>query len=93
MRARLVLLVLLLAAASCERESRRYQELPAAASRAESTQVSGLASSFTLIYDTGNGNQNYTINLIAGSSCPMLAGFLPSGTGTTLTIQLPGGTL
>ena len=42
MRARLVLLVLLLAAASCERESRRYQELPAAASRAESTQVSGL---------------------------------------------------
>ena len=58
-----------------------------------STQVSGLASSFTLIYNTGNGNQNYTINLIAGSSCPMLAGFLPSGTGTTLTIQLPGGTL
>ena len=63
--------------------------LPAQAS----TQVSNLPSSFTLTYNTGSGNQNYTVNVVAGSSCPMLPGFLPSGTGTTLTIQLPGGTL
>jgi cytochrome c oxidase cbb3-type subunit III len=36
------LIVLLLFAASCEREARRYQELPAAAARPESTKVSGL---------------------------------------------------
>jgi cytochrome c oxidase cbb3-type subunit III len=37
-----VLLVLLLCAASCERETRRYQELPAAASRPESIKVGDL---------------------------------------------------
>ncbi|MFL6248776.1 MAG: beta-1,3-glucanase family protein, partial [Thermoanaerobaculia bacterium] len=63
--------------------------LPAEAS----TQVGNLPSSFTLTYNTGSGNQNYTVNVATGSSCPMLPGFLPSGTGTTLTIQLPGGTL
>ena len=36
------LLVLLFFAASCEREARRYKELPAAASRPESTKVSDL---------------------------------------------------
>ena len=36
------LLLLLVFAASCERETRRYRELPAAASRPESTEVSGL---------------------------------------------------
>ena len=39
---RLVSLLLLVFVASCEREARRYQELPAAASRPESTTVSGL---------------------------------------------------
>ena len=38
----LPLLLLLVFAASCERETRRYRELPAAASRPESTEVSGL---------------------------------------------------
>jgi cytochrome c oxidase cbb3-type subunit 3 len=38
----LPLLVLLLATAACEREARRYQELPAAASRPDSTKVSEL---------------------------------------------------
>ena len=43
MRGRIVsLLLLLFFVASCERETRRYKELPAAASRPESTQVSGL---------------------------------------------------
>ena len=43
MRRRFVLLLLLpVLAASCEREARRYKELPAAASRPESTRVSGL---------------------------------------------------
>ena len=43
MRARIVpVLLLLLFAASCEREARRYKELPAAASRPESTTVSDL---------------------------------------------------
>ena len=38
----LSLLLLLLFAASCEREARRYKELPAAAARADSTRVSDL---------------------------------------------------
>jgi cytochrome c oxidase cbb3-type subunit III len=43
MRGRILLLLLLLfVAASCEREARRYKELPAAASRAGSTTVSDL---------------------------------------------------
>jgi cytochrome c oxidase cbb3-type subunit 3 len=43
MRGRLLPLLLLFCAVACERETRRYKELPAAASRPESTQVSGLA--------------------------------------------------
>jgi cytochrome c oxidase cbb3-type subunit 3 len=38
-----LLLLLLFCAVSCERETRRYKELPAAASRPESTRVSDLA--------------------------------------------------
>lgn len=58
-----------------------------------STPVTGLASSFTLIYNTGSGDVSYTVNLVTLSSCPMLAGFLPSGTAPAITIQLPGGSL
>lgn len=48
MRARvLALLVVLIAAASCEREARRYNELPAAASRPLSTPVSDLEPGLT----------------------------------------------
>jgi cytochrome c oxidase cbb3-type subunit 3 len=39
---RILPLLLLIFAVSCERETRRYRELPAAASRPESTAVSGL---------------------------------------------------
>jgi cytochrome c oxidase cbb3-type subunit 3 len=42
MRGRILPLLLLFFVASCERETRRYKELPAAAARPESTQVSGL---------------------------------------------------
>ena len=42
MKRALPLLLLLLFAASCEREARRYKELPAAASRPDSTKVSDL---------------------------------------------------
>jgi cytochrome c oxidase cbb3-type subunit 3 len=42
MRGRILPLLLLFFVASCERETLRYNELPAAAARPESTQVSGL---------------------------------------------------
>lgn len=58
-----------------------------------STPVSNLASSFTLTYDTGTGSRDYTVNLVAMSTCPMLAGFGVSGSAPNLTITLPGGTL
>ncbi len=63
--------------------------LPAQAS----TLIDNLPSSFTLTYNTGSGPQNYAVNLVAGSTCPMLAGFLPSGTAPNISIELPGGTL
>ncbi len=43
MRGRILPLLLLACAVSCEREARRYQELPSAAARPDSTRVSGLA--------------------------------------------------
>lgn len=42
-RSCVALMIVLIGASACEREARRYRELPAAASRVESTKVSDLA--------------------------------------------------